>query len=88
MGAKSGSYKILLMEQAVVAGKEVELYFTKRFLAGNTISRAAENMVDTVKSDSDDTEHKSLPPSKTVVISFSETRSKIENVWADLSVMT
>lgn len=61
----------------------------ERSLPVHISTRAAENMAGTVvQSDSDDTEHKLQHPSKTIVKSLPDTRSKTAQLSADLGVMT
>lgn len=65
-----------MTESTVTVGKEAAPSFMEPFVAVHTVTRAAEDMGGTVvESNSDDTEHKSKPPSKTVVNPSPNTRS-------------
>lgn len=78
-----------LTEPAIKAGKEGYLSFMQSFLAVYTVPNDAEYMTDNVvERDSEDTEHKLHPPSKSGVKSSPDTRSEIEQVLADLSGVT
>lgn len=89
MCAKSGSYETALARPTVTAGKEAAYSFMESVSAVHTVTRAAVVISDTiVKNDSNDTEHKWQPPSRTVVESLLEITSEKDHVLAYLSVMT
>lgn len=89
VGATSGSCKNAFKVFAFTVEKLAAPSFMERVLAVHTVTCAAEDMAGTFfESNSDNTQHKSPPQSRTVWKFYSNTRSEIEDVLVDLGVVT
>lgn len=78
-----------LREHSVMTNKKMAPSFIERVMAVHTVTTGDGDMAGTViKSDSDTTNYKLQPTSKSIITLASDTRSKIERAFADVSVLT
>lgn len=87
VGTKTSSFDTAFPNPSITTIKETSPSFKELMMAEHTVTHASEYMAGIVdESDSDFTNHKLRPPSKSAIKLASETRSEIERTLADFGV--